>query len=250
MSNEINNKPQIHKGHRQRIKKRFIQSGGNDFSDHELLEMLLYYVIPRSDTNKLAHALLNEFGTLREVLNADPERIKRVMGAGPGTATFFSLLFSIRKRIDTQKYISTKFVADSAVKVGNYLISYFRDMHNEEFCVMLLDNSFRLIEFKTIAKGSNNSAPIDVKAITKFALLMGAAHVILAHNHPLGLSIPSQEDKQITLEVEAALSAVGINLLEHIIVNNTSFRPTLYMRTLGTKNSEHSEIYKKFYDNN
>lgn len=250
MSKETNAKPQLHKGHRQRIKKRFAESHGKDFSDHELLEMLLYYVIPRQDTNKLAHALLNEFGTLREVMNADHERIKLVKGAGAGTATCLSLLFAIRKRIDTQKYTSTKFVADSASKVGNYLISYFRDIQHEEFCLMLLDNSFRLIEFKTIAKGSNNSAPIDVKAITKFALLTGAAHVILAHNHPLGLTIPSQEDKQVTSEVDAALSAVGINLLEHIIVNNTSFRPTLYMRTLGTKNSEHSEIYKRFYDNN
>ena len=250
MSKETNTMPQLHIGHRQRMKKRFVESRGSDFSDHELLEMLLYHAIPRADTNKLAHALLHEFGTLREVLNADPARIKSVTGAGEATANYLSLLFTIRKRTETQKYASSRFVADSATKVGNYFISYFRDMQNEAFCAMMLDNSLRLIKFLPISEGSENSAPLDIKALTKSALLLGATHVILAHNHPSGLTIPSPEDKQITSEVEAALSAVGISLLEHVIVNNTSYRPTMYMRTLGKKNPECPDIYKKFYDDN
>jgi len=231
------------------MKKRFSERGGKDFSDHELLEMLLYYAIPRQDTNKLAHKLLNEFGTLREVMNADPSRIEKVVGAGAGTAAFISLIFTVRKRIDALKYTSTKFIADSAVKVGNYFVDYFRDLQDEEFCVMLLDNSFRLIEFRPLSRGSVNSVPIDVRALTKCAIMSGATQVILAHNHPSGLTVPSNDDINITSEVEASLSAVGISLLEHVIVNDTSFRPTMYMRNLGTKNPEKAAIYKKFYSN-
>ena len=230
------------------MKKRFAENGGRDFSDHELLEMLLYHVIPRADTNELAHNLLNEFGTLREVMRADPARIERVAGAGKATAGFLSLLFTIRKRADAQRYIKTRFVADSLVKVGNYLVDHFRDRHDEEFCVMLLDGSLTLIEFKTVGIGSVNSAPVDVKALTKHALLSNATHVILAHNHPSGMALPSKRDRQITAEVEAALSAVGISLLDHLIVNDVGFKPTMYMRALGTKSSEYDGLYEKFYN--
>jgi len=249
MSKQTTTNNHLHHGHRDRMKKRFIETGGRDFSDHELLEMLLFYVIPRSDTNELAHSLLNEFGTLRDVLNADSARVERVMGAGKSTAVFLSLLFTIRKRIDIQKYENTRFVADSAIKVGNYFIDYFKDMQHEEFCVMLLDNSLKLIEFKSLSKGSVNSASVDVRALTRYALVSNASHVILAHNHPSGLTIPSVQDRQITTEVEAALSTVGISLMEHMIVNNTSFRPTMYMRVLGTGSPEYAKMYKRFYEN-
>lgn len=248
MSKDIIKDQCVHRGHRARMRKRFAENGGNDFLDHELLEMLLYHVIPRANTNELAHNLLNEFGTLRDVLNADPARIERVTGAGKATAGYLSLLFAIRKRTDTQKYIKTKFVADSLVKVGNYLVDHFRDRHNEEFCMMLLDGSLTLIEFKTVGVGSVNSTPVDVKALTKHALLSNATHVILAHNHPSGPALPSERDRQLTAQLEAALGAVGISLLDHLIVNDVGFKPTMYLRALGTETREYDGLYEKFYN--
>ena len=118
MSIEKNKVQSLHRGHRERMRKRFLAGGGKDLEDHELLELLLYYVIPRSDTNKLAHNLLREFGTLRDVMNADPARIEQVVGAGKATSTFISLLFAVKKRTDTQKYSKTRFVADTLGAVG------------------------------------------------------------------------------------------------------------------------------------
>ncbi|MBR3879907.1 MAG: RadC family protein [Clostridia bacterium] len=230
------------------MKKRFLENGGKNFSDHELLEMLLYHVIPRVDTNELAHALLNEFGTLRNVIYADPARIEQVVGAGRATSTFFSLLSAVKRRTDTQKYSTSRFIADTAIKVGNFLVDYYRDAKEEEFCVMLLDSSLGLIEFASLTRGSNNSAAIDVKALAKHALIYNATHVILAHNHPTGSALPSESDRELTQEVDSALSAVGIHLIEHVIVNGTGFKPTMYMRTLGAKADKHSSLYKRFYD--
>ncbi len=241
-------KPSIHSGHRSRMKQRFMQNGGRDFSDHELLEMLLFYVIPRADTNELAHALLHEFGSLRDVISADPARIRAVVGAGRSTATFLSLLFTIRKRIDTQKYTKTKFVADSLSKVGNFFVDYFKDIKSEEICVMLLDGSLRLIECRTLTNGSANSAPLDIRALVKLSIIDGASHVVLAHNHPSGPSAASAEDKQLTANIESALDAVGISLLEHLIVNEVGYKPTMQMRIFTNPKNEHTALYKKFYE--
>ena len=230
------------------MKQRFLQNGGRDFSDHELLEMLLFYVIPRSNTNELAHALLREFGSLREVMCADPARIRGVLGAGKSTATFLALLFTIRKRIDTQKYTSKKFVADSLYKVGNFFIDYFKDVKHEEFCVMMLDSSLKLIECRPLSSGSANSASLDVKALVRLAIIDGASHVLVAHNHPSGPSAASAEDKQLTANIESALDAVGISLLEHLIVNEVGYKPTMQMRIFASQQNEHTALYKKFYE--
>ena len=248
MSKETNIDQRLHRGHRERMRKRFAENGGRDLEDHELLELLLYYVIPRADTNKLAHNLLNEFGSFREVLNADPARIEQVVGAGKATATFLSVLFAVKKRADTQKYSRRRFVADSIHSVGNYLVDYFSDSHDEEICMMMLDNSLKLIGFKTVSCGSVNSVSLDVRAMTKFAVVANATYVILAHNHPSGKADPSPEDKQLTTEAQAALDAVGITLIDHIVVNNIGFRPTMYMRSFSTRNPEYLKLYKKFYE--
>lgn len=244
-----NTKPAcIHRGHRYRMKQRFMQNGGRDFSDHELLEMLLFYVIPRSDTNALAHALINEFGSLREVICADPARIQAVLGAGKSTATFLALFFAIRKRIDAQKYTGKKFVADSLSKVGNFFVDYFKDVGREEFCVMMLDSSLKLIECRSLSSGSANSAALDVKALVRLAIIAGASHVVIAHNHPSGPSTASAEDRQLTANIESALDAVGISLLEHLVVNEIGYKPTMQMRIFANQKNEHTALYKKFYE--
>lgn len=230
------------------MRQRFMQNGGRDFSDHELLEMLLFYVIPRSDTNELAHALLNEFGSLREVICADPVRVQGILGAGKSTATFLALLFTIRKRIDTQKYTSKRFVADSLYNVGSFFVDYFKDVGREQFCVMMLDSSLKLIECRSLSSGSTSSAALDVKSLVRLAVVSGAAHVVVAHNHPSGPSTASAEDKQLTANIEAALDAVGISLLEHLIVNEVGYKPTMQMRIFASQQNEHTALYKKFYE--
>ena len=250
MPKKETNKRSVHAGHRERLKKRFLINQGADFEDHELLEMLLFYVIPRSNTNELAHELLNEFGSLKNVLNADPSIIQRVTGAGSATATFLALLFTIRKKIEMEKYTKSKFKADTLTNVGNYLVDYYQGKANEEVCAMLLDSSMRLIEFATISSGSANSAAIDIRSFVQKAVECRAYNVILAHNHPSDDLSPSAADRQLTLELDAALRTINIDLVEHIIVGSVSYAPTMYMRlTSQSKAYSNNNKYKKFYNN-
>ncbi len=238
-----------HTGHRDRLRQRFLVNNGKDFSDHELLELLLFYVIPRMNTNEIAHRLIDEFGSLRNVCNADPARIEKVLGAGKATATFISILFTIRKRIDLERYDMDKFIANSLSKVGNFLVNYYKDKPYEEICVMFLDNSFKLLEFKSVSTGSVNSASVDIKSLVRHAVMLDSTNVIISHNHPYGNTSPSSYDRNLSFQLEAALRTVNISLVEHIIVSELAYSPTLHTRMTNAGRVTEITKYKYFYDN-
>ncbi len=238
-----------HAGHRDRLKKRFLVNNGKDFSDHELLELLLFYVLPRVNTNEIAHRLIDEFGSLRNLCNADPARIEKVEGAGKATATFISVLSTVRKRIDLERYDMDKFIANSLSKVGNFLVDYYKDKPCEEVCAMFLDSSFKLLEFKSISTGSVNSASVDIKSIVKHAVMLDSTNVIISHNHPYGNTSPSSYDRNLSIQLEAALRTVSIGLVEHIIVSELAYSPTLHARMTSSGRVAEISKYKYFYDN-
>ena len=243
------NKPKkpLHSGHRERLKERFLLSNGKDFTDHELLELLLFYIIPRVNTNELAHSLINEFGSLQGVFDADPKFLEKVAGAGKNTSLFFALHDVIMNRIGMEDCKEKKFVADKLSKVGNYLCRYYKGSRCEEFCVMLLDNSLTLIDFATMSTGSVNSASVDVRKIARYALEKDASYVILSHNHPSGTVDESSEDRVVTLQIEAALRTLGISLIEHIIVNEVAYAPTMHKRLSSAAPIKDVNRYREFY---
>ena len=243
----VKRSPELHKGHRERMRKRFLSSNGKDFSDHELLEMLLYFSVPRIDTNELAHKLLNEFGSLRAVCNASPEKLEKISGIGPSSSFLFKLIFTIRKKMDIEKYDTKKLSADRISNVGNFLIDYYKDTPVEELCAMLLDNSLRLIDFVSISTGSVNSVSLDVRSFAKLALDKDSSYVIISHNHPAGTLNQSNEDKLITSQVQAALHTIGITLLDHIIVNDVAYMPTLMAQIKGRIPQADVDMINKFY---
>lgn len=249
MSNNVKKHASVHAGHRERMRRRFLVSQGKDFNDHEMLEMLLFYALPRGNTNEVAHNLINEFGSLRNVCNADPSRIEGVAGAGHATSLFLSLLFALRKRIDLEKYDMGKFVASSTRTVGEFLMEYYRDKQFEEVCAMFLDNSFRLIEFKSLSTGSINSSSFDVRSLTRYALRLDATHVILSHNHPFGDTMPSLSDRDISLQLATALNAIGIVLLDHIIVTGTSYKPMMSLGMTTQNIKADPQKYRDYYQN-
>lgn len=237
----------LHSGHRERLKDRFLLNDGRDFTDHELLELLLFFVIPRVNTNELAHRLINEFGSLAGVFEADPMLLSRVSGAGKTTSLFFSIHKAISKRIGMNKYDEKKFVADKLSKVGNYFYDYFKGSKSEEFCVLLLDNSLGFINFSSMSIGSVNSSTVDVRRLAKHALSMDASYVILTHNHPSGTLTESSDDRVLTIQIEAALKVLGITLFEHIIVNDVAYAPTMHNRIMTQVRTKDTEKYKIFY---
>ena len=218
-----------HCGHRKRMKNKRAEFGSEIFSDHELLEMLLFYSIPQRNTNDIAHELVSRFGTPRKAIEADEKQLATIKGVKENTTCLFDLIREIYRRdrvklpYDVQRF-------DTLSSVGEYLTRYYAGLHEERFCALLLDGSMRLIKFCNLSSGSVNSAAVDVKALARLALAENAANVIIAHNHPSGNALPSNADRELTSRIEAALSAIGITLIEHIIVGEVGYTPTMQIR--------------------
>ncbi len=206
-----------HDGHRQRMKDRFLRSGLSDFSEHEVLELLLYYCIPRRDTNEIAHNLCSHFGSLSKVLDASVYELQRVEGMGENAAIFLSLLKEVNQYYHINRFELTK-PLDSYDAVGAYLRSHFLTAKNESVYLLCLDAKRMAISCDKITEGSLNSAVISPRRVVQMALDRNATFVILGHNHPGGIAIPSDEDRQTTIKLAKTLWSVGIALIDHVVV--------------------------------
>ena len=212
----------IHDGHRQRLKNRFRVEGLDHFEEHQVLELLLYYVIPRKDTNPIAHGLLERFGSLSQVLDAQPEELAKVPGMGESAATFLSLITSVGRYYLVNRTMQET-ILPSVEKCGQYLLPYFYGRRNETVYMLCLDAKCKVLCCKEIGEGSVNSAGVPIRRIVEVALGVNATSVILAHNHPSGFALPSTEDIRTTQRVALALDAVEIDLVDHIVVADDDF---------------------------
>ena len=207
----------IHKGHRERLKQRFLEEGLDNFTEIQVLELLLFYAIPRSDTNPLAHALLEHFGSLSQVLEADVEELKKVPGIGDHAATLLALVIDLCRYYQVTCAQQTE-ILTTLDACGKYLVPRFFGRTRETVFLLCLDAKCKVLCCKEIGEGSVNTAAISVRKVVETALSANATTVILAHNHPSGIAVPSNEDIQITQRIAAALSAVEIHLADHIVV--------------------------------
>lgn len=212
----------IHKGHRDRLKKRFLEDGLDSFTDIQVLELLLFYVIPRKDTNPIAHALLERFGTLSQVLEASVEELKKVDGIGHETAVFLHLIPAAGRYYMVDKAMQSK-VLNTLEQCGRYLMPYFFGRQVETVFLLCMDAKCKVLCCKEVGEGSVNSAGISVRKIVETALAANATTVVLAHNHPSGIALPSAEDIQTTRRVAAALRSVDIQLVDHIVVADDDY---------------------------
>ena len=212
----------IHDGHRQRLKERFLKEGLDNFDELQVLELLLFYCVPRQDTNPIAHALLERFGSLAQVLEADPAELRKVPGIGENAATFLSLVMSASRYYQVNK-ASSAVILPTIEQCGKYLLHRFHGRRNETVFLLCLDAKCKVLCCKEVGEGSVNSAAVPIRRIVEIALGANATSVILAHNHPSGLAIPSGEDVQTTRRLAAALDAVEIVLSDHIVVAEDDF---------------------------
>ncbi|MBR4971820.1 MAG: DNA repair protein RadC [Oscillospiraceae bacterium] len=211
-----------HDGHRQRLKERFILEGLDNFNELQVLELLLFYVIPRQDTNPLAHRLLDRFGTLSQVLEAPVTELQKVEGMGPNAATFLHLTTAVGRYYMVNRAMQNT-VLNTTEKCGEYLIPYFHGRRNETVYMLCLDAKCKLLCCKEVSEGSVNSAGVSPRKVVELALAANATTVVLAHNHPSGLAIPSSDDVHTTYRIAGALDAVEIALADHIIVADGDF---------------------------
>lgn len=211
-----------HEGHRDRMKKRFLRHGLSNFDDHNVLELLLFYAVPRQDTNELAHRLLKAFGSLDRVFEALPEELMRVSGVGENTAALIRLVPEVTKRCLIVRESSESVLADRE-SAGRYLVPRFLNQRTEIVLLLCLDAKMRVLDCRQIGSGGLDSASFSIRDIVQLCILRNARYAVLAHNHINGVAIASSEDIYATREVKRALDLVGVKLLEHFIVTGGDF---------------------------
>lgn len=212
----------IHDGHRQRLKDRFLREGLDNFDELHVLELLLFYCIPRRDTNPIAHRLLEHFGTLTAVLEASPEELQKVEGVSQSAAAFLSLVMQAGRYYQVQR-ADAGHILRTTDQCGHFLMPYFFGRETETVFLLCLDAKCKVICCKKVGEGNVNSANIPVRRVVEMALGANATSVVLAHNHPSGLALPSADDIQTTYRIAAALDAVEIVLSDHIVVAKEDF---------------------------
>ncbi|MBP3314007.1 MAG: DNA repair protein RadC [Oscillospiraceae bacterium] len=211
-----------HSGHRKRLKERFVTEGLDSFSDLHALELMLFFVVPRRDTNPIAHGLLERFGSLRGVMDARKEDLEEVKGVGENATLLLKLIPAL-----VRKYRMDSFEGDVVLlrtqETGDFLIPRFSSAREEEVHLLSLDAKGKVLDCRRIHKGSVNTVGVSVRKVVETALTTGASSVVLAHNHPSGLALPSEEDKATTRLVQQALKPVSVTLADHIIVAGEDF---------------------------
>jgi len=207
----------IHKGHRNRMKQRYMEEGLDNFSDHEIIELLLFYSIPQHDTNALAHRMIKEFGTLHDLLEADPRDIERRCNVSLNTAILISLVAPLSRRYLKQKWGERPIVNSSTV-AGNYAVSLFAGRIYECFYVICLNSQNRVNYSALVHEGTINEAPVYPRLVVETALRHKANSIILAHNHPGGSLKASNADIDVTRKICQAMKPISINVVDHIIV--------------------------------
>lgn len=212
----------MHSGHRQRLKDRFLQEGLDNFQEVNALELLLFYCIPRKDTNELAHELLNEFGSFTNVMEASVEELQKVKGIGNNAAAFLSLINATNRYYRTKKAEGTETVSQIDQYVA-ILEPRFTGRKNETVFLLCLDAKSKIICCKQIGEGTATSAHISVRKVVEAALAVNATSVILAHNHPGGYAMPSKADEETTYRVAKALMDVDVTLLDHVIFSDSDY---------------------------
>ncbi len=207
----------IHSGHRERMKQRFRESGLDGFHDVNVLEMLLFYVIPRQDTNPLAHALLEEFGSLEGVLDAGYEELLEVPGVGESVATFLRLFPSVCKRYIRGKQMK-KIPYTTLEQLEDFVIPMFTFDMEETLYMICMDSGNHVTFCDVIGQGNEDSIYVDPKQVVRLAMKRRAERVVLAHNHPSGVAAPSVSDISLTNTLKDSLALFNIELMDHFIV--------------------------------
>lgn len=212
----------VHEGHRERMRRQMKTSGMDSLSDVQLLEVALYYAIARRDTNEIAHALLRRFGSLSGVLEAPRAELLKIDGVGESAADLL-LLFIQMERRHLMDRAGRETILDTTYKCAQYLMPRFIGEQEEVVYLLCLDAKCKALDCSLIHRGAVNMTAISVRKIVKAALDHNATSVVVAHNHPSGLALPSREDRATTLALKAALDAVDVVLVDHVIVADEDF---------------------------
>lgn len=226
----------LNDGHRERLRRRFSKEGLDHFEPHEVLELLLFYAIPRANVNHIGHRLVNRFGSLSGVFNAKYEELLTVEGVGEQAALLLKMIPSVCRR-----YLLSNVQDKGIVPLSNsalaheYAAPYFIGRTVETLYVICLNNSGVPVECCYISEGIINATQVDMRKIVEAVVRNNAVAAILCHNHPDGLARPSPEDIAVTRKASEILESIGVVLLDHLILVDgdfVSFHDTVDMEEL------------------
>ena len=218
-----------HADHRQRMKDRFLENGLDIFDEHQVIELLLFFGIPRRDTNVIAHRLIKRFGSLRDVLDAPYEELLTVDGIGEHAATLIKLSAELSRRyllsesLDTERF-------DTVDKLGKFLINLFLGKRNEEVYLLTFNGKMEMLSCDKLADGLSNLVSFSVKPLIESGILTHASGIVLAHNHPGGIASPSGSDISLTDQLMYMCDQISIPLIEHFVVAGNSYYPIIKRR--------------------
>jgi DNA repair protein RadC len=211
-----------HVGHRKRLRTKFANGGLDVFYDHEVLELLLTYIIPRKDTKPIAWRLIKKFGSLSRVLDAKPDELTEIEGISKESTVFLSLLRALIRRYFLDE-IKNKNVIKCPEDVINFCRASLEGEKDEIFKVIYLSSSNNVIDSERISIGTIDRTTIFPRKVVEGALKMRASGLIFVHNHPSGHSAPSKEDIHITNELIKAAQTLDISVHDHIIVGKSNY---------------------------
>jgi DNA repair protein RadC len=218
-----------HAGHRARLRARLLGGDVEGMADYELVEYLLALAIPRRDTKPLAKALLREFGSLAQLVSADPESLRRVEGMGDTAIAALKIVQAASLRMLKGEF-RDKPLLSSWDALLDWLRADMAPIEVERVRVLYLNSRNMLIRDELVSEGSIDQSAIYVREVVKRALELGAAALILVHNHPSGNPEPSRQDIAITRDIAEAAARLGIAVHDHIIIGGTGYRS---LRALG-----------------
>lgn len=214
-------KKPIHDGHRGRMRDRYLKTGLTGFQPHEILELLLFYAIPRKNTNPLAHELLDRFGSLDRVFAAEPHQLRDIPGMTDNSVVLIRLL----RDLYYHQVINEQFLIPlgSGQLAGEFFKKLYRFEQREVIRVAFLDDQLRLLHCIVLSEGHPNASTLSVRQLTEASILYSSNLLILAHNHPNGLPVPSGDDISTTRYLVPALRQCEIHLVDHIIVGDGEY---------------------------
>ncbi len=215
-----NDKPNVHAGHRDRLRARFLKEGLDNFEDHNVLELLLFYCIPVRDTNGDAHNLMDRFGSLSAVFDADFNELCEVKGIGDKSATLIKMIPELFRKYEIDKLDKAELALADSKSIANYVSKYFKGLTEEHLYVLCMDSNCRPLAFDAVSKGKKNVTAVERKQIIMCAAKTDATNVILVHNHPSGITAPSRADINVTIQIADFLKEAGFLLADHIIIGH------------------------------
>lgn len=206
----------LHSGHRERLKKRFLETGFSGFNEHQIMELLLFYAYPRVDTNNKAHELINKFGSIPGIFNASYDELTKNGLLTESAAVLIKIILGIIPIYSSTQSKGMEY--NDSAKLKTLFEPHFIGLDHEELHLACLDSQLRLIDYQVISRGGLTSSNIDVRRLVEVALAAKSSNVAIAHNHPNAPSKPSSEDIHFTRNLNMVLRFMNINMTDHIIV--------------------------------